>query len=379
MKLKSSPAHLALIAVISLLTLGIAGTAYASPLYTPGQTLNPDCLPTNSDCTVATSTVSLTTANVFTNTNTFNGAVTANAGITTNTLSVGSLSGLLFGTNGVVSAISTSSLNLTIPLASTTGTLGISNGGTGTSTAPTYGKLLVGNVNGGYDLLATSTLNITATGFSGTTDALTQGSTNKFYADSLVNSYISGSSTIAKLYTANAWNALQTFGNNISLGGAQLNMSALAYGNLMSYNGTNWVNVATSSLNLSIPLASTTGTLGVVNGGTGASTFGQGWIYSNGGTGSLSASTSPTVNRLIATSTTLASILPYASTTALTVSGIGYFGTASTTNAYISNLASRASCSRIRTDHRYYPSMRMATSRSMAMSVAMARSASVSL
>jgi len=93
-------------------------------------------------------------------------------------------------------------------------------------------------------------------------------------------------------------------------------MGALAYGNLMSYNGTNWVNAATSSLNLSIPLASTTGTLSVSNGGTGQTSFGQGWIYSNGGTGALVASTSPTVAYIVATSS-IASILPYASTTAL--------------------------------------------------------------
>jgi trimeric autotransporter adhesin len=47
--------------------------------------------------------------------------------------------------------------------------------------------------------------------------------------------------------------------------------------------------------------------LGVTGGGTGANTFGQGWIYSNGGTGSLAASTSPTVNYITATSTTATS------------------------------------------------------------------------
>jgi hypothetical protein len=142
------------------------------------------------------------------------------------------------------------------------------------------------------------------------------------YGDANVNSYVNGSSTIAKLYTANTWNALQTFGNNISLGGAQLSMGSLSSGNLMSYNGTNWVNVATSSLNLSIPLASTTGTLGVGNGGTGATSFGQGWIYSNGGTGALSASTSPTVAYVMATSTTATSTLPLLSvTTALSLTG----------------------------------------------------------
>jgi len=130
--------------------------------------------------------------------------------------------------------------NTALTADSLSGVLGVGSGGTGTSTVPTFGKILMGNGFGGYDLMSTSSMNIMSTGFSGTTDNVTEGLTNLYYHNSLVNSYINGSSTIAKLYTANTWNALQTFGNNISLGGAQLNMGALALGNLMSYNGTNW-------------------------------------------------------------------------------------------------------------------------------------------
>ncbi len=58
---------------------------------------------------------------------------------------------------------------------------------------------------------------------------------------------------------ANTWTGLQTFGNEISLGGAQLNVSGLASGQVLQYNGTNWVNVSVSSLkNLA-----TTGTSGI--------------------------------------------------------------------------------------------------------------------
>ncbi len=46
----------------------------------------------------------------------------------------------------------------------------IFGGGTGTSTLPTYGKLFVGNNLGGYDLMATSTLGITASISAGTYD-----------------------------------------------------------------------------------------------------------------------------------------------------------------------------------------------------------------
>lgn len=70
----------------------------------------------------------------------------------------------------------------------------------------------------------------------------------------------------------------------------------------------------------------------VSRGGTGATTFGQGWLYSLGGTGALAASTSPTVNYVTATSTTKASTFPYATTTMISAT------TASTTNLIISGI-----------------------------------------
>ncbi len=52
------------------------------------------------------------------------------------------------------------------------------------------------------------------------------------------------------LANANTWSALQTFGNNISIGGAQFNIATLTTGNFLYYNGTNWINV--------IPITGTT-------------------------------------------------------------------------------------------------------------------------
>lgn len=49
------------------------------------------------------------------------------------------------------------------------------------------------------------------------------------------------------------------------------------------------------------------GTAGVAFGGTGATTFGQGWLHSAGGTSAFTSSTSPTVNYLTVTSTTATS------------------------------------------------------------------------
>lgn len=46
------------------------------------------------------------------------------------------------------------------------------------------------------------------------------------------------------LSNANTWAALQTFGNNISLGGATLNVSSLASNEVLRYNGTNWINAS---------------------------------------------------------------------------------------------------------------------------------------
>src|SRR5204863_766512 len=72
------------------------------------------------------------TANTFTLLNTFNGGLT-----------IGSLNGPLQANNGVVSA---------------TTSVGVLYGGTGLTTAPSFGNILVGNNSGGYTLTATSSL-----------------------------------------------------------------------------------------------------------------------------------------------------------------------------------------------------------------------------
>ena len=51
--------------------------------------------------------------------------------------------------------------------------------------------------------------------------------------------------------TANTWSALQTFGNNISIGGATLDVSSLASGDVLYYNGTNWINEALGQFGVS--------------------------------------------------------------------------------------------------------------------------------
>src|SRR5208282_4213885 len=60
-------------------------------------------------------------------------------------------------TNLFSQTASLGSLSLGSPLAA-------SSGGTGTSTAPSYGQLLIGNASGGYNLVATSSLGISGSG-----------------------------------------------------------------------------------------------------------------------------------------------------------------------------------------------------------------------
>jgi len=69
-----------------------------------------------------------------------------------------------------------------------------------------------------------------------------------------------------------------------------------------AYFGTTATSTFGTDGSLTLALALT-----VPNGGTGISSFGQGWLFSNGGTGALAASTSPTVNYITATSTTATS------------------------------------------------------------------------
>lgn len=207
---------------------------------------------------------------------------------------------------------------VTIDVSSLSGVVGVGNGGTGTSTAPSYGQMLVGDGAGGYLLVATSSLGITsggggtwgsitgtlsdqtdlqaaldgklslsawyatttdaldegATNFyfttnrfaealaGTTTDALMQGSTNRYYSDSLVQTFIHASTTIPKTYTANAFTALQSFLNASStafssLDGVFVGRSATTsiFGNATSTFGAG---IQTTALNVTSTSATST-------------------------------------------------------------------------------------------------------------------------
>jgi hypothetical protein len=94
-------------------------------------------------------------------------------------------------------------------------------------------------------------------------------------------------------------------------GSALATTSAGTAGNVLALlNGIpTWTATTTFSSPLSYSAGAVSlGTVGVANGGTGTASFSQGWIYSAGGTNTLAASTSPTVNYIVATSTTVASV-----------------------------------------------------------------------
>ncbi len=254
-------------------------------------------------------------------------------------LSVGNLSGILRATGG---AIASSLVNLASDV---TGFLGVTNGGTGTSTAPSAGQLLVGNAIGGYDLVATSSLGITGT-FSTTSASFfaAQGlafsttssdywkSINDFFSTTSADYYVSqanlsGFSTTSADYwktardffsttsasyflaqnqgaafsttSADYWETQQTARSADDLTNNSIedlnDVTAMTenYGDLFAWNGSTWTDFATSTLG--IALADTTGTLAANRGGTGLSSITAAGIllgnYSGTGWQQLSTST----------------------------------------------------------------------------------------
>ncbi len=101
------------------------------------------------DLSTSTNTVSLASSTYSVSIGT--SASTSNL-VVSNGFTFGKASGVLKSVAGVVTS---TLVNLA---GDVTGVLGISNGGTGTSTAPQNGQVLVGNASGGYDLVAASAL-----------------------------------------------------------------------------------------------------------------------------------------------------------------------------------------------------------------------------
>ena len=178
-------------------------------------------------------------------------------------------------------------------ISDTSGTLAVGRGGTGLTTF-TSSQLIYGN--GTEALSSVATTSLTATSPLSLSQPI---------------SVIGSSASALTISVAGDWTG--TIDSNNFAGGA-IGAGELIYGGSAgSFSelalGTNGYVLALSG---GIPawvatttLSTITGTLAVAKGGTGQTSFGQGWLNSNGTT--LSASTSPTVNYIVATSTTATS------------------------------------------------------------------------
>ncbi len=158
------------------------------------------------------------------------------------------------------------------------GTMAVTNGGTGLSSGPSYGQLLMGDGAGGYVLVATSSI-----GLATTTDSLVEGVQNLYYTESRVNEFVGASTTVAKSFTANIFTALQTFANAMFGNATSTNFAATGVAsssNLVASNSFTFGKVtgilkatAGSVVAALVDLANdVTGVLGISNGGTGTST-----------------------------------------------------------------------------------------------------------
>lgn len=83
-------------------------------------------------------------------------------------------------------------------------------------------------------------------GVSGAWTTGTCGSGSSYTAGSGLT--LTGSAFSLNVGHANSWSSLQTFGNDISVGGATFNIGTFATNDLLQYNGTNIVNIQPSTL-----------------------------------------------------------------------------------------------------------------------------------
>jgi len=208
------------------------------------------------------------------------------------------------------------------------GTLGIGSGGTGTSTAPSYGQVLLGQSDGTYDLVATSSLGISG-GSSEWTDS-------GFYLQTGESSeaVVIGTTTVpvltSLLVTSTSTDTTTVLDVQDSTGTSRLSVSGSGFGTT-TVTGLTISGSATSTSNVGINL---TGGCFSVNG---TCISGSG----GGGSGDPFAWTSTTYGN--ATSTTLGFLSGFISTASSTISDLHVTNStttsATTTNFAISNLA----------------------------------------
>ncbi|MBP6858716.1 MAG: hypothetical protein KBC33_02710, partial [Candidatus Pacebacteria bacterium] len=159
-------------------------TNFGERFYTYFSATNTDALAEGSNLYYTDDRVNAYIAASTTIAKTYESNVFAPAQTFTGGISIGTLNGLLYGTNGAVGTIATSTLGL-----------------------PTFADLA------GFSQTSWATTSSDYWLTTKSTDNLTEGVTNRYYSNALVNPYIAASTTIPKTYTANTFTNLQTFAN----------------------------------------------------------------------------------------------------------------------------------------------------------------------
>jgi fibronectin-binding autotransporter adhesin len=197
----------------------------------------------------------------------------------TNGLTLASLTGILQGINGTVSASST---------------LSVAYGGTGLSTSPSYGNILVGNSTGGYALTATSSLGLLGSTTAASTYVPYTGATNGVNIGahsftSTTDGYF-GSSQYAILGDSGSYGAgyFSGSGGSVTLGGLTalgVTGTSVLAGNTSISSGTLTIGSLNGNLQAIGGVVSATSTLSVAYGGTGSTTPLGGILIGNGNAG----------------------------------------------------------------------------------------------
>ena len=177
------------------------------------------------------------------------------------------------------------------------GSLAVNRGGTGTSTAPAYGQLLLGNAAGGYDLVATSSLGILSGGGSGAWGAITGTLSDQADLQAALDAKLSLTNWYATTTTALAEGSNLYFTNaradaRVAAGIAATTTTALAEGSNLYFTNSrvnDVINASTTIVKSAVPTYGkvlvgnaaggftlmATSTLGLSGGGGGSSVWGS--------------------------------------------------------------------------------------------------------